>query len=248
MLFFSKLSELSEIEQSYLWSPGWCPAYKYGGFLWGVRWLWNHFRAILLKPVLPRNTDSSRVDVVKGEAEEKDTMLNSFNTNGTFPSWFFPLNFLQKSLSSKFSEILWESVPVAPPGCFMPAINHSIASQSQNVQCAGRWEGPHRWEVFTSQWLNGSSFQISEPACPNPITSRVSREKEKSQNIGFEKDIKLTGSAVCVPLPCTFRQLYEGSWHIFSKTLDIVADQCPLTWWVIYICRTESRSEGTLSS
>lgn len=113
MLFFSKLSELSEIGQSYLWSPGWCPAYKYGGFLWGVRWLWNHFRAILLKPVLPRNTDSSRVDVVKGEAEEKDTMLNSFNTNGTFPSWFFPLNFFTKISLLK---IQWDPMRVCPCG------------------------------------------------------------------------------------------------------------------------------------
>lgn len=78
-----------------------------------------------------------------------------------------------------------------------------------------------------AKWLNGSSFQVSEPACPDPITSQVSREREKSQNICFEKDIKLIGSAVYVPLPCTFRQLYVGSWHLFPKILDIVVGSMP---------------------
>lgn len=66
--------------------------------------------------------------------------------------------------------------------------------------------------IFTSQAAKCeflSKYQ-NHPS-PTPNTSPVIREKEKSLNICFGKDIKLAGGAEGVPLPCTFQQLHVGA-------------------------------------
>lgn len=118
----------------------------------------------------------------KGEAEEKETPCSLPSTPmGHFPLGSFSYTSLQNSLSSKFSEILWDSASVASPGWCMPAINHSLASQPWNVQCAGRLEGPHRREVFTSQVTKCeflSNIRTSPPPTPL-LAGSVERKKKK---------------------------------------------------------------------
>lgn len=69
-------------------------------------------------------------------------------------------------------------------------------------------------EVFTSQVAKCeclSNIRTSPPL--TPLLARSLERTKKTQNICFEKDIKLTWGAVCVPLPCTFQQLHVGAWQ-----------------------------------
>lgn len=72
--------------------------------------------------VLPRNRESSRMDVVKGRGEEqRDIRPTSLSTKG-FPA-LSPHTALQNCLL-KLVKILRDSAPVYPLGDFMLTINH----------------------------------------------------------------------------------------------------------------------------
>lgn len=149
-----------------LWSQGWCSAHKHWGFLLGVRPLWNHFRATLLK----NGQFCQETEIVpglmlwKGEAGEKETPcpLPSTTSEGHSP-WFFLLYFPTKFPLLK---IQLDSVPVASPWVFYAG--YKSFTSLTTLQCC-RVQGGERVCAATCllvKLLSVSSFQISEPPLP----------------------------------------------------------------------------------